>query len=161
MVFRNTLWLFRLEISLWNTKIRSFLVILFNSLRTKSCTKIQKKPIKPHTYGKQIGHTFQNWKTSFKTRYYWRQLKIKKASWENEIRSSLHGRFHPWAETLMTYQGWNFIPWYRRNQLFFIFVLHDNIFSPGLKFSAQFSKAKLKLQPGVENNLRLRMNTFL
>ena len=31
---------------------------------------------------------------------------------------------------------------------------------PGMEFSARFLKAELKLQTGVEVNLRVRMNTF-
>ena len=76
------------------------------------------------------------------------------------LLGSLHGRFQPWVEILLTYQAWNFIPWYRRNQLFFIFVLYDKVFVPELDFLARFSKAELKFQPGIENDFYVRVCTI-
>ena len=72
------------------------------------------------------------------------------------LKGLLHGSFQLWAEILMTYQGWNLIPWYRRNQLFFIFVLHDKIFSPGLSlpqgwnFQASFRRRSWSFSPGLK-----------
>ena len=98
--------------------------------------------------------------------YFWRKnLSANKPNLESTLnrheqgsllRGWLHGRFQPWAEILMTYQGWNFIPWYLRNQLFFIIVLHDKIFNPrlslpqGFNFQPGFWRRKWNFSPGLK-----------